>query len=43
MISSFSISSQELTNVNNKLSEANDEVMMHLREKSQVSDIRMSK
>jgi len=31
--------SQGLANVNNKLSEANEEVVMHLREKGEVSNI----
>jgi hypothetical protein len=35
------ISSQALANVNNKLTEANEEVVMHLREKGEVSDIKI--
>jgi hypothetical protein len=31
--------SQKLANVNNKLTEANEEVVMHLREKGEVSNI----
>ncbi len=42
ILDSFLISSQALANVNNKLSEANEEVIMHLREKGEVSDIKMN-
>jgi hypothetical protein len=40
---SFLICSQEVANVNNKLTVANEEVMMHLREKGEVSNIKSNK